>query len=347
MKKTVWILCAILLLVTSLVGCGQSDVKKLYVYNWGTYIDNSVLRDFEKENNCKVVYENYASNEEMYYKLKSGNANYDVIFPSDYMIEKMIKEDMLLPLDKQNIPNLKNIDPKLLDIPFDPGNQYSIPYFWGTLGILYNTEKVTKPVDSWNILWDKEYAKKILMYDSQRDSVGIALILQGYSLNSMNQDELNKAYELLVEQKPLVLAYVNDQVIDMMIGNEADLAVVYSGDAVYCMSENEKLAYVVPKEGSNQWFDNVAIPATSQNKELAEKFIDYLCRDDIALKNTMEVGYTSANKNALEEASKEDDYNNIAYNPTDDILARCVAFKDVGEFITNYADIWTRVKAAQ
>ncbi len=222
-EKTVWILCAILLLVTSLVGCGQSDVKKLYVYNWGTYIDNSVLRDFEKENNCKVVYENYASNEEMYYKLKSGNANYDVIFPSDYMIEKMIKEDMLLPLDKQNIPNLKNIDPKLLDIPFDPGNQYSIPYFWGTLGILYNTEKVTKPVDSWNILWDKEYAKKILM-DSQR--VGIALILQGYSLNSTNQDELNKAYELLVEQNHSCWPGVNDQVIDMMIGNEADLAVV-------------------------------------------------------------------------------------------------------------------------
>ena len=211
-----------------------------------------------------MVYENYIKRRNII--TKSGNANYDVIFPSDYMIEKMIKEDMLLPLDKQNIPNLKNIDPKLLDIPFDPGNQYSIPYFWGTLGILYNTEKVTKPVDSWNILWDEEYAKKILMYDSQRDSVGIALILQGYSLNSMNQDELNKAYELLVEQKPLVLAYVNDQVIDMMIGNEADLAVVYSGDAVYCMSENEKLAYVVPKEGSNQWFDNVAIPLPTKTQ---------------------------------------------------------------------------------
>ncbi len=347
MKKVIGIMCAVLLLAVGLTGCGQSDAQKLYVYNWGTYIDNTVLADFEKENNCKVVYENYASNEEMYYKLKSGNANYDVVFPSDYMIEKMIKENMLLPLDKQNIPNLKNIDPKLLNIPFDPGNQYSVPYFWGTLGILYNTEKVTETVDSWSILWNEAYAKKILMYDSQRDSIGIALALLGYSINSTNTDELNKAYELLVQQKPLVLAYVNDQVIDMMIGNEADLAVVYSGDAVYCMSENDKLAYAVPKEGSNQWFDNVAIPFTSKNKELAEKFIDFMCRDDISLKNTMEVGYTSANQNALKEASKEPAYDNIAYNPTDDILARCTAYQDIGQFIASYADIWTKVKAAQ
>lgn len=346
MKKALFFIGISIMIALSFVSCGKTNSStKLYVYNWGTYMDTSILADFEEEYNCKVIYENYASNEEMYYKIKGGNSSYDVIFPSDYMIEKMIKEDLLLPLDYDNIPNIKNIDSRLLNLDFDPNNVYSVPYFWGTLGILYNTENVAEPVDSWNILWDEKYAKKILMYDSQRDSIAVALLLKGYSINSTDQKELDEAYNLLVEQKPLVLAYVNDQVIDMMIGDEADLAVVYSGDAVYCMSENNKLNYVVPKEGSNKWFDNVAIPSTCKNKELAEAFINYLCRDDIALKNTVEVGYTTANKNALNQALAQPENDNIAYNPTDEILSRCNTFKDVGDFIQNYADIWTKVKA--
>jgi len=346
MKKTLLFFSVIIMMILAFASCiNSTSGAKLYVYNWGTYMDTSILADFEEEYNCKVIYENYASNEEMYYKIKGGNSSYDVIFPSDYMIEKMISEDLLLPLDYDNIPNIKNIDTRLLNLDFDPNNVYSVPYFWGTLGILYNTENVTDPVDSWNILWDEKYTKKILMYDSQRDSIAIALLLKGYSINSTSQKELNEAYDLLVEQKPLVLAYVNDQVIDMMIGDEADLAVVYSGDAVYCMSENDKLNYVVPKEGSNKWFDNVAIPYTCENKELAETFINYLCRDDIALKNTIEVGYTTANTNALSQTLKQPENNNIAYNPTDEILEKCNTFKDVGEFIQNYADIWTKVKA--
>jgi spermidine/putrescine transport system substrate-binding protein len=346
MKKAVLFIGAIIMMILACASCSNNTSSStLYVYNWGTYMDTSILADFEEEYNCKVVYENYASNEEMYYKIKGGNSSYDVIFPSDYMIEKMMKEDLLLPLDYDNIPNIENIDPRLLNLDFDPNNIYSIPYFWGTLGILYNTENIEEPVDSWNILWDEQYEKKILMYDSQRDSIAIALLLEGYSINSTNQKELDEAYDLLVEQKPLVLAYVNDQVIDMMIGDEADLAVVYSGDAVYCMSENDKLNYAVPREGSNKWFDNVAIPATCKNKELAEEFINYLCRDDIALKNTVEVGYTTTNKNTLNQALEQSENNNIAYNPTNEILDRCDTFKDVGEFIQNYADIWTKVKA--
>jgi spermidine/putrescine transport system substrate-binding protein len=335
---------AVLFLAALLPSGCSSDQAVLYVYNWGTYIDESVNDLFEEEYNCKVVYENYASNEEMYLKLKNGTSTYDVVFPSDYMIEKMIDEDMLLPLDYDNIPEFSNIDSSLLDLSFDPGNVYSVPYFWGTVGILYNTEMVDEDVTSWDVLWDEDYAGEILMYDSQRDSLAVALKLLGYSMNTRDQSELDAATQKLIEQKPLVLAYVTDTVIDMMIGEEAALAVVYSGDAVYCMSENENLAYVVPDEGSNIWYDNMAIPTTSQNKELAEAYINFMCRDDIALLNTEEVGYTSSNANVLETMKSEDWANNDAYFTPQDVVARCEIFEDPGDFIDAYADAWEKVK---
>ncbi len=345
-KKIVAISLVILFTAALLAGCGTASAETLYVYNWGVFMDTSVLAEFESEYNCKVVYENYASNEEMYYKIKGGNAVYDVIFPSDYMIEKMVEEDLLLPLNYDNIPNYANIDERTLNKDFDPANVYSVPYFWGTLGIIYNTNYVEEEITSWNALFDEKYQGQILMYDSQRDSMAVALSLLGYSINSTNESELEEAYNLLVEQKPLVMAYVNDQVIDMMIGSEAHLAVVYSGDGVYCMSMNESLKYVVPQEGSNYWFDNMAIPASCENQELAEAFINFMCRDDIAIRNTMEVGYSSSNKAAMAAALEEEEFNNEAYNPTDEILARCSVFRNLGdEYVQKYADYWTRVKA--
>jgi len=342
-------LAVVLLLSTMLFGCGDnsSDKPTLYVYNVGTYIDKSVNDMFEEEFDCNVVYETYDSNESMYLKVVNATSDYDVIFPSDYMLEKMIKEELVLPLNHENIPNMANIREELLGGSFDENNTYGVPYFYGTVGILYNTQTVKEPVDSWGILWDEKYADDILMYDSQRDSLGIALKYLGYSMNTRNKDEVLKAQAALIQQKPMIVGYFTDSVMDMMIGEEASLAVVYSGDAVYCMSENENLAYAVPKEGSNVWIDCMAIPTTSQNKELAEAYINFMCRDDISMLNTQEVMYSSANKNIESDLRAEDWANNDTYFVPQDVMDRCEFFNDLGDFLPTFAQSWENVKSAQ
>ena len=343
MKKTALVLAAVM--VFGMFGC-SSGKQELYVYNWGANIDPEINKMFEEEFNCRIIYETYDSNESMYVKVKQGSNSYDVIFPSDYMIEKMIKEDMLHEINKENIPNIANIQPYLLNREFDPGNKYSVPYFWGTFGILYNTEMVEGPVESWSVLWDEKYSKQILMYDSQRDSLGLALKYLGYSMNSRDPKELKEAEELLIKQRPLVLAYYTDQIMEMMMGEEAAIGVVYSGDAVFAMYENDKLAYAVPKEGSNVWFDSTAIPKTAKNKELAEQYINFLCRDEISRMNTEEVMYSTANKNLEAELRGSDWANNDTYFPTEEILKRCEIFKDPGDFIDAYSDAWERVRGS-
>ena len=347
MKKTLrLVLLSIVILTMVLVssGCNKEDKIVLNVYNWGDYIDETVIEDFEKEFNIKVNYEDFATNEEMYVKIKSGGTDYDVVFPSDYMIEKMIKEDLLLKLDMANIPNYENIDDRFKNLDFDPNNEYSVPYMWGTVGILYNQKIVQEPVDSWDILWDSKYKGQILMLDSQRDSIAVALKKLGYSMNSRNLQELEEAKEELINQKPLLLAYVGDEVKDMMIGEEAALAVVWSGDAVYMMEENEDLRYVVPKEGSNYWFDNMVIPKTSNNKKEAEMFINYMSRPDVALKNTRYIGYSTANAETMKLLEPDEINNEVAY-PSDDVINNCEVFLDPGEFIKEYDRIWTDVKS--
>lgn len=346
MKRKFKILFAITLLTTVLVvtGCSNQNQTVLNVYNWGDYIDESVIDEFEKEFNIKVNYEDFATNEEMYVKIKSGGTDYDVAFPSDYMIEKMIKEDLLMKLDMNNIPNYENIDNRFKNLSFDPDNEYSVPYMWGTVGILYNQKMVEEPVDSWDVLWDSKYKGQILMLDSQRDSIGIALKKLGYSLNSRNLNELEEAKEELIEQKPLLLAYVGDEVKDMMIGEEAALAVVWSGDAVYMMEENEDLRYIVPNEGSNYWFDNMVIPKTSKNKEEAELFINFMSRPEIALKNTDYIGYSTTNKETMKLLDQEVINDEVAY-PGNDVINNCEVFLDLGDFIKEYDKIWTEVKS--
>lgn len=346
MKKGIKILSLIIVLLMALAtaGCSKEDQVVLNVYNWGDYIDESVIKEFEKEYNIKVNYEDYATNEEMYVKIKSGGTNYDVVFPSDYMIEKMIKEDLLLKLDMNNIPNFANIDDRFKNLDFDPNNEYSVPYMWGTLGIIYNTKMVQEPVDSWDILWDSKYEGQILMLDSQRDSIGVALKKLGYSLNTRDINELEQAKEELIKQKPLLLAYVGDEVKDMMIGEEAALAVVWSGDAVYMMSENKDLRYVVPKEGSNYWFDNMVIPKTSQNKKEAELFINFMCKPEIGLKNTQYIGYSTTNKETMKLLDSEILNNEVAY-PSNDIINNCEVFLDLGDFIKEYDRVWTDIKS--
>ena len=274
------IICMALVLALSLsfFACGGGGSKvTLNVLNWGDYIDPELLRQFEDETGIAVKYTTMTSNEEMLVKLASADNIYDVCFPSDYLIEKLAADDLLYPINKANIPNLANIDPRFLDLSFDPGNTYSVPYMWGTVGILYNKTMVTDPVDSWNILWDEKYAGQILMYDSMRDTIGITLKKLGLDINTRSEADVLAAQDALIAQKPLVRAYLTDDIKMELINGSAAMGVVYSGDAVYCISENPDLAYVVPKEGSNVWFDNIIIPKSSQHTAEAEQFINFLC----------------------------------------------------------------------
>ena len=234
------------------------------------------------------------------------------------------------------------------NLPYDPENLYTVPYFWGTVGILYDTTVVDEPVDSWSILWDEKYKGNIFMYDSQRDSLMVALKLLGYSMNTQNVEELEEAKQLLIEQRPLVYAYVTDQVIDNMIAGNAALAVVYSGDATYIMDENEDMEYVIPKEGSNMWVDAMVIPSTAQNVDLAHEFINFMQRPDIAQMNTEYVMYSTPNTEVLANVSEDEWTQNEAYSPSQELLYSLPmeTFRDPGEFIKEYDDIWTQVLAA-
>lgn len=345
MKKVLCIFVTVLMLLPMLTACGGSDTPTLNILNWGDYIDPELLDQFTEETGIEVKYSTMTSNEEMLVKLSASDCIYDICFPSEYVIEKLMAQDLLYEINKDNIPNLVNIDERFLDLAFDPDNTYSIPYMWGTVGILYNTTMVNEPVTSWNILWDEDYAGKILMYDSVRDSIGITLCKLGYSLNTRDENAILEAQEELIAQKPLVRAYLTDDAKMEMINGSAAMAVVYSGDAMYAMEENSDLAFAVPEEGSNYWFDNAVIPKTSANKENAEKFIDFLCRAEVAKANTMYIGYSTPNKAAL-ELMDADWTENETYNPPQEVLDRCEIFHDLGDFIEVYNDAWLKIKGS-
>ena len=283
---------------------GTSKNGQVIVYNWGEYIDPEIIDLFEEETGIDVIYEEFETNEIMYPKIQSGAIAYDVVCPSDYMIQRMIENDLLAEINYDHIPNLKYIGDNYMKMSrqFDPENKYSVPYLWGTVGILYNKKMVDEPVDSWGILWDKKYEDSILMQDSVRDAFAVALKYLGYSLNSTDLDELEAAKNLLIEQKPLVQAYVIDQVRDKMIGGEAALGVIYSGEALYCQQENPDLDYVIPKEGTNIWIDSWVIPKNAKNVENAEAFINFLCRPDIAKMNFDYITYSIPNKQIIKRA---------------------------------------------
>lgn len=334
-----------LLLTLPLFACGGGSKVTLNVLNWGDYIDPTLLRQFEDETGISVKYTTMTSNEEMLVKLASPDNIYDVCFPSDYIIEKLVADDLLYAIDKDQIPNLKNIDSRFLDLSFDPGNTYSVPYMWGTVGILYNTTMVSDPVDSWNILWDEKYSGEILMYDSMRDTIGITLKKLGYDINTRNEADILAAEEALIAQKPLVRAYLTDDIKMELINGSAAMGVVYSGDAVYCISENPDLAYAVPKEGSNVWFDNIIIPKTSKHTAEAEAFINFLCDAKVAAQNSDYIGYSTPNAAGL--ALMGSDYiDDPTYNPPQDVLDRCQIYHDLGDFVKVFSDAWTKVKAA-
>lgn len=326
----------------SLINSGSKTT--INVFNWGEYIDESILKDFAKQTGIKVNYQTYATNEEMYEKIKAGTNSYDLICPSDYMLDRMRKENLLQEIDFNNIPNYKNIDEKYKSKSYDPSNKYSIPYMWGTIGIIYDKQKIKESIDSWNVLWDKKYKNEVFMSDDMRNSLGVSLMRLGYSLNSSKSDEIKKATDELIKQRSDINpVYIGDQIKDSMRNGEKYLGVIYSGDAAVLKSEEpDRFEYVIPKEGTNLWFDVWAIPTSAQHKAEAEKFLNYLLDAKVNKKNVDEIGYATPNKATLpllEDAIKND---KSSY-PDKSVLDKCEVFTDLGDVRKQYGDAWLEV----
>lgn len=343
-RKISLLLALIIVSLSILTACGEKK-PTLNVYNWGDYIDKDVLREFEEEFDVKVRYDDFATNEDLYVKVKQGGSSYDVIFPSDYMIERMIKEDLLVKLDKYNIPNMENIDGRFIDPDYDPNNEYSVPYMWGTVGIIYNKTMVDPP-SKWADLWDEKYKGEIIMLKSQRDTLAVALKKLGYSMNTRDLKELEEAKEELIKQKPLVYSYLGDEIKDAIVQENAGIGVVWSGDAVAMIRNNPNLEYVIPEEGTNLWFDAMVIPKGSENKELAEKFIDFMLRPEISAKNADYIGYSTPIAKAR-ELLPEDIKNSLVAYPRDDMIEDVEIFKDPSDIIGEYDRIWTEIMSAE
>lgn len=342
-------LCMAVLLV-GLSACDKAEEtgssnpsKEVTVYNWGEYIDPEVIDQFEEETGYKVNYRLFTANEEMYTKVVTGAEPYDVIVPSDYMVQRLKEDGLLAEINFDNIPNYDKIDDVLKNLEYDKQNQYSVPYFWGTVGILYNSKLIDEEPTSWSVFFDERYKDKILMYDSERDTFMVALTYLGHSMNSQDKHEIEEAKELLIKQKPLVLAYVIDELQDKMVTEEAAIALVWSGQAAIAMEENPDLRFAIPKEPSNLWVDAFAIPKNCRNKEGAEAFINFMCRDDIALKNMLFTGYTSANKEVRGLLDK-DWADSIASYPPEDYIRRCEVFRYSPENLKYISRAWLEVK---
>ncbi|WP_139906074.1 ABC transporter substrate-binding protein [Clostridium thermarum] len=345
LKKFVSLAMAAMISTAIFAGC-SSDKNQvtINVFNWGEYIDEDILEDFTKETGIKVNYETFATNEEMYEKVKAGTTTYDLIVPSDYMLERMIKEDLVQDINFSNLPNFKNIDEKYKNQAHDPENKYSVPYMWGTIGIIYDKTKITDNIDSWNALWDSKYKNDIFMSDDMRNSIGISLKRLGYSLNSTNEDELNKATEELIKQRnDLNAVYIGDQVKDALRSGEKNIAVIYSGDAFVLKEEEpDRFEYVIPKEGTNLWFDVWAIPKTAKHKEEAEKFLNYLLDAEVNKKNVDYIGYATPNKATFEMLDEEVKNDKAAY-PDEEILQKSEVYIDLGDFRKLYNDAWLKI----
>lgn len=321
----------------------------LNVYNWGEYISDGsddsmdVNAEFEALTGIKVNYSTFATNEELYAKLQSGAVSYDIIIPSDYMIARMIREDMVQKLDYSLLPAYENMDPQYLGKEFDPEDEYSVPYTWGTVGIIYNTTRVTEPVDSWEILWDEQYAGDILMFSNPRDALMIAEKKLGYSLNTTDEKEIRAAFEELKKQKPLVQAYVMDEIFDKMGSGEAAVAPYYAGDALIMMEDNPDLAFCSPKEGTNTFVDSICIPSDASNVLAAHLYINFMCEAEVAAANIEYIGYSSPNAAALELLDEETRTNPVSY-PDEEILDRAETFLVLPDNVNALVDqLWTEL----
>ena len=323
----------------------------LNVYNWGEYISNGsddsvdVVDAFQKLTGIHVNYTTFDSNESLYAKLKSGAADYDVIIPSDYMVAKMISEGMLAKLDFDNIPNFQNIDEVYRNADYDPANEYTVPYMLCTTGIIYNTTMVDKAPASWADLWDEQYAGNILMFNNSRDAYAIAAFATGHSINPQSTEEVDEVVEHLKAQKPLVQAYVMDEIFDKMIGGEAAIGVYYSGDAITMIDDNPDLAWVFPEEGSVLSVDCMAIPATSEHQEAAEMFINFMCETDIGKANAEYIGYTTPMESVREVLDEDLRDSEIAY-PPEELAAKERVFTALSDDVNSELDVkWSEMKS--
>ena len=357
LKKAFVILLAVSMLagVFALTSCGGSPSgndtsggkQEVNVYNWGEYIDESIFADFEAETGIKVNYSTFQSNEEMYAAMKLGGTDYDVLIPSDYMVERLISEDMIEKLDFKNIPNFEMVSEEFQNPDYDPKNDYSVPYMWGTVGIIYNSALIEEEITSWSALFDEKYTGQILMFNNPRDAVGIALKLLGYSLNTTSETEIREAFELLEQQKPIKQAYVMDQIYDKLENNEALIGPYYAGDYIVMKETNPDLAFVLPEEGSNVFIDAMCIPKGATNKKNAELFINFMTSTDVCIANMDETGYISANGEAAAiygEDLDEDDY--AVQFPETRILEKCEPFLNLPEnILAIYDSLWVELKS--
>ena len=353
MKKIIISIVAILLACAGLFclsyrlekPAATGNGRSLVIYNWGDYLDPKLIKKFEKQTGYRVVYETFDSNEAMYTKIKQGGTAYDLTIPSEYMVTKMRKAHLLDQLDKRQIPNMKYIGPTFLHKSFDQGNNYSVPYFWGTLGIVYNDKFVKKgAIKNWNDLWSKKYRHQILLVDSARDAMGMALVSLGYSMNTTSNIKLHLAQTKLNSLGPNIKAIISDEMKMYMVQNEAAIGVTWSGEAHEMMESNHHLHYVVPSQGSNLWFDNFVVPKTAKNKKAAFKFINFMLEPKNAAQNAEYVGYATPNIAAKRFLPKEvrDDKQ---FYPDEQTLKHLQVFKDLGPKKTQeYNDLFLEFK---
>ncbi|MDW0115886.1 ABC transporter substrate-binding protein [Sporosarcina thermotolerans] len=324
---------------------GSAGKNTITVYNWGEYIDPDLIKQFEQETGIKVIYETFDSNEGMMGKIEQGGTSYDITAPSEYMIEMMKEKNLLLPLDFSKIPNIKHIDPYFLDLSFDPGNKYSVPYFWGTVGIAYNPTLLEgQTFESWDDLWDPSLKQRVILVDSARETVGMSLNSLGYSLNSTDLDELREATDKLKALTPNVKAVIGDEVTQLMVNNEAAIALTWSGQAADMMSENEDIDYIVPEEGSNLWFDNFVIPRTVKNIEGAYAFLNFMLDPEVAAQNADYVGYSTPNLTALDLMDPEVVEDERFY-PDEETRSHLEVYKNLGlELLGVYNELFLEFK---
>lgn len=343
--KIASILLSVCMIGSMLYGCGKENKQTLNFMNYGENIGEGILEEFEEKYGIHVNQEVYDAPEEMYQKIAAGASQYDVIVSIDYLVQRMIQEDRLEKIDFSNVTNIDKIEDDHLGKSFDPNNEYSVPYMSGTIGIVYNTDYVKEPIDSWADLWDPQYKDNVLLLEGVRDSLGATLKMLGYSINTTNQDEINEARDKLIELKKNdnLLAIGSDDNTDKMARGEAAIAILWSGEGLNLEAEHENLKFVVPKEGANFWIDSLCIPKGTKNKENAELFINYLCEKDPSYITAEEIGYTTPQKEAREEQDDEIKNNPNAYMP-EEILAKCESYDYLGDKLKMYEEAWMQFK---
>lgn len=327
-------------------GCSKNYSEEINFFNYGENIDEETIKAFEKKYGIKVNIETFDDMEAMYQKVSSGGVKYDVVLVSDALMPRMIKNNLVQELNKDNIPNISQMDEEYLNLEIDPGNKYSVPYMFGTVGLIYNKDVVKEEVDSWDILWDEKYKDKIFMFDTYRDTLGVALKKLGYSLNSTDPKEIEEAKELLLSQRELVdPIYGVDNGTVMIPAGESDINMIWSGEGLNLQDENPNLVYVVPKEGANFWIDSLCIPTNAKNVEGAEKFINFVSDKESALRIADEIGYTTPNKEARLEQPESVRNNPNAYMPKE-IMDRCEIYVDLSKDVKRlYDDAWLEIKS--